>query len=249
MTPIVDANKARGWTAAPQVFGALSLLGRELASACIRAVFTRLPLAVAVCTLVCLTLAVPTACVLLVHETRFPAVYGFLLILIGVHLFAGVIWGLHRVLRHAAEAGLAVMSRRLPELIDHLLAPLVKRGEDQVPKFEIAAARRHLSEASLRLREIPALSRWRLTRRVTLAVARWQFRTELAVVEHVLLSAEQRGERHLSLASLTAFARDELVTRSKSLAEANLRQIDLLAAAVVCGLLIVPALILSLLVP
>jgi hypothetical protein len=124
---------------------------------------------------------------------------------------------------------------------DSLLAPLVQRGGSQVPQVDIAEARRRLGEASEKAFDVAIVPRWRWLRRLTMAAARWSLRAELAVVEHVLCSIERRGESHLSIASFTAYARDEVVARSRCLAEANLRQLDLLAALVVFGLLVAPA--------
>jgi hypothetical protein len=205
-----------------------------------------LPLAIAGCTLVCLLLGAPPAYAVWTRAESSLAAQGWLALLLGLYLTAGLVWGLHRTVRCGATAGLAVLDGQLPEVLEQLLAPLAERGEERLPSIEIAQARRCIGEASEGLLDLPLVSRWRWLRRLTLAAARWWLRAELVVVEQVLSTLEQRGESKLSLASLTACVRDQLVVHTRRLVDLNLGQLDWLAAAVVFGLLVLPAALLML---
>ena len=229
-----------------EAVAALASLARELVATCAWTVLTRLPVAAALCVLACLILAAVPGYVL-VTGVQSSVAGAWLAVLVPAYLLAGLLWGLHRALRRTAAAGLDVITRRSPEVIDSLLAPLVQRGGSQIPQVDIAEARRRLGEASEKVFDAAIVPRWRWLRCLTSAAARWSLRAELAVAEHVLCSIERRGESQLSVASFTAYARDEVVARTRSLAEVNLRQLDLLAALVVFGLLVVPAALLPLL--
>ena len=215
--------------------------GGELAGTCLWTVLTRLPVAVSLALLASLVLAAPPAYVLMTEGSNSLTATAALAILALPYLLAGVAWGCHRTFRSSAEAGLAVVDKRLPEIMDHLLAPLVKLGEDRVPALDISQLRRQSEE----LFAASAVPRWRMLRRLMLAATRWWLRSELAVMEYVLSSVERRGESHLSAASLMAFARDEIVARSRSLIAMNLRQVEYSVAFVVFALLVAPAALVS----
>ena len=68
------------------------------------------------------------------------------------------------------------------------------------------------------------------------------------MVERALAAFERRGETQISLASLKDVVRDETLARGRTIALANLWQAELIVAAVVFALLLVPSALASLFV-
>jgi hypothetical protein len=173
----------------------------------------------------------------------------WLLVALALHAAAGVVWSTQQTLDVGAKEGLRILESRIPELTDLLLAPLVRMCDDRVPQFELAEIRAHV-QLTCGLALNPQQSSWwgRRAVRLTGWAARWLLRAQLALVERALTAFERRGETHLSLDSLKNVVRDEAITRSKTVALANLWQAELAAAAVVFLLLVAPAMLATLLV-
>jgi hypothetical protein len=168
-----------------------------------------------------------------------------LAVLIGCHLAAGVVWGLQRTFDLGAKAGLTVLQSRLPELIDLLLGPLVRVGQDRVPQVALSEVRDYWRQATEQLLAPPEQNRWwRWLHRLTGFVVRWCLRAELAIVEQVIATFERRGETRISLDSLKNVVRDETIARGRLLAYGNLWQLEIATAACVLILLLLPAAIL-----
>jgi len=173
-----------------------------------------------------------------------PGLVGWtcLAVLVGCHLVAGLVWGMQRTLDQGAKAALSVLESRLPELMDLLLAPLIRAGQDRVPQVALSEVRDYWRQATEQLLAPPEQKRWwRWPHRLTGFVVRWWLRAELAIVEQVLAAFERRGETHISLGSLKNVVRDETIARGRLLAHANLWQLELATAAIVLVLLLLPA--------
>ncbi len=223
-------------------------LAYDLAAGCLWRSFVWLPVSLAVCVPICSLATLVTAWPLFRGGLDWVG-WSSLAAALLCHLTAGIVWGVQRTLDRGAKDGLAILDRRLPELIDLLLAPLIRLGEGRVPQVELADVRAYLHQASQHLLKPPEIGRWwRWLHRLTSMAIRWWLRAQLALVEAALAAFQRRGETRISLDSLKNVVLDEAAARGRAIALTKLWQAELVVAAIVFVLLLAPAAVASLLI-
>ncbi len=241
---MTDAPLAPEISAPPTLAGvgkSLFQIAYDLAAGCLWRSIVWLPVSLAMCVAVSLLATLITAWPLVIAGLDWTGWVGLAFVAL-FHLTAGIVWGVQRTLDRSAKEGLAILDLRLAELIDLLLAPLVRLGDGRMPQMEVTEVRDYLRQTSAHLVGGEQNgSSWRLIRRLTGFVTRWWLRAEIAMVEGALAAFERRGEKQISLTSLKNVVRDETLARGRTLALANLWQAELVVAAIVFMLLLVPA--------
>lgn len=219
---------------------ALSAFCRALAFDCLWASLWRLPAAIGICTATCLALMiVPGGGLLLTKPGSFN-----LAVLTGLaicYAIAGALWGAHWTLDFLARSGLATVETHGSQLIDELVAPLIRIGDNRLQKVPISQLRTLCQDGLYRV-VLPTGRRvWYFPLAWLASLgSRWWLRGEFALVERLMRSLESRGESEISIDSLQRLVRDKSIEQFKRSLNITLWQVDLVFAAVIWMLFALP---------
>jgi hypothetical protein len=241
MTPAVKSGADLAAALTAETARLLVGLARELVWSCALRSLVRLPVALLLCTAATLMMTAILAIALPRGEGAAVARMVYFAML-AAHAIAGLLWGLHWTLHQGVQAFLAALERPVAGAIDALLAPLVWLGDARMGPVAIEDVRRACCPRGFAPPiEVPGIPKWRWLQVVVRLAAGRLLAAELAALDRVLTSLEERGQTHITPGTLQGVVRDELVARARCVALAHLRQFDWLAAAAVFGLLVVPA--------